>query len=250
MSENPSIAIDGYCECGCGEKTGLADRDRPKQRWRAGKPKLYIKGHTHRGSRHPQWKGGRSMQGGYVVVYDPSHPRANVDGYVPEHISLATKALGRPLPNGVEVHHFDRNRRNNSPYNLVVCPDKDYHMLLHVRQRADDACGNPDWRKCTLCKQYDVKANLNRIKKDRNTREYYHASCSRERHHRRKAPLTREKVSVYKGVSFEARTNKWYARIHIDGKTISLGYFTTELAAAKAHQRAKENFDKAKRGAS
>lgn len=79
---------------------------------------------------------------------------------VDEHILIAEKALGRKLPEGVEIHHVDGNGFNNSPNNLVICPDSAYHNLLHQRQRAFDACGNYNWRKCPYCKQYDDPANL------------------------------------------------------------------------------------------
>lgn len=54
-----------------------------------------------------------------------------------EHIFLAEKALGKPLPTGAVVHHMDNNPANNyEPFNLVICPDQDYHLLLHRRALA------------------------------------------------------------------------------------------------------------------
>lgn len=79
---------------------------------------------------------------------------------VSPHVAIAEQALGKKLPFGAEVHHVDENPSNNEPSNLVVCPDAAYHKLLHQRQRAFDACGNYDWRKCHICKQYDDPANL------------------------------------------------------------------------------------------
>lgn len=77
-----------------------------------------------------------------------------------EHIAIAEKAMGRPLPPKAEVHHVDGDKANNAPTNLVVCPDRAYHMLLHLRQRAYDACGHSDWRKCWLCQKYDKPDNM------------------------------------------------------------------------------------------
>lgn len=97
--------------------------------------------------------GSGNIRNGYV--------RRSVSGvYKTEHICIVEKALGHPLPPGAEVHHLDKNRSNNTPTNLVVCPDKSYHRLLHRRADAYAACGNYDWRKCSICKQWDEPANL------------------------------------------------------------------------------------------
>ena len=63
---------------------------------------------------------------------------------------IITAILKRPIPFGVEIHHVDGDNCNNKHTNLVVCPNKTYHKLLHTRQNALDACGNPDWRKCVF----------------------------------------------------------------------------------------------------
>lgn len=76
------------------------------------------------------------------------------------HVLIAERALGRRLPKGVEIHHVDGNRGNDNPSNLVICPDKAYHALLHVRTSALNECGNANWRKCHICKKYDKPSRL------------------------------------------------------------------------------------------
>jgi hypothetical protein len=100
----------------------------------------------------------------YIGLYLPCHGKASLFGYVYEHVFIAEKALGKSLPKGVNIHHVDEDPGNNANSNLVICQDQSYHLLLHSRRDALLACGNPNWRRCTICKKYDdptimVKAN-------------------------------------------------------------------------------------------
>lgn len=76
------------------------------------------------------------------------------------HVEVAEKALGRPLPKGAIVHHANEDKHDNRPSNLVICPSRAYHNLLHRRMRALDACGHADWLKCSICGKYDDPQNL------------------------------------------------------------------------------------------
>lgn len=88
----------------------------------------------------------------------------NADGYVQvqrnggqtrEHIVVAELALGKRLPARAVVHHLDEDPTNNERSNLVICPNQSYHLLLHQRLRALEACGNANYRRCPFCKTYD-----------------------------------------------------------------------------------------------
>jgi hypothetical protein len=82
-----------------------------------------------------------------------SYPAAAVGDRVERiHILRAEKALGRALPHGVEVHHADGSKAADAP--LVICPDRAYHRLLHVRMRIQAAGGDPNTQRvCSTCKQ-------------------------------------------------------------------------------------------------
>ncbi len=69
------------------------------------------------------------------------------------HVAIAEAALGKPLPIGAQVHHVDGDKWNNTPSNLVICQDRAYHFLLHVRDRVRRLGGNPNTqRTCADCK--------------------------------------------------------------------------------------------------
>lgn len=87
------------------------------------------------GPRNHNWKGGRTVDPrGYVLIKRPDHPRADVRGYVYEHILVAEEMLGRPILPTEEVHHDDENPSNNKPGNLVVTSGKPEHRFRHRKR--------------------------------------------------------------------------------------------------------------------
>jgi hypothetical protein len=114
-----------------------------------------------RGAAHPSWKGNtKRMTLGYMHTRTRGHPRADKNGYVREHILIVELARQQELRSTAPVHHVNEDKTDNRNENLVACDSTGYHQLLHKRQRALDACGNANWRKCRHCKRYDAPENL------------------------------------------------------------------------------------------
>ena len=98
-----------------------------------------------------------------------------------QHVYIAETALGHSLPKGAQVHHVDENCQNNTPSNLVICPDQAYHSLLHQRTDALDACGHADWKKCRYCQQWDEPKNMYV-----HPATVYHLQCRRDNYRKNK----------------------------------------------------------------
>lgn len=179
MSEENEIPY-GYCHCGCGQKTEICSKTWTEIGWKKGEPKKWIKGHhskVRKGELSSNWNGGKGIDGsGYIRLSGhQDHPKSDGYGRVKEHILIAENVLGYYLPEGVEIHHVNGIRSDNRNENLVICEDRNYHRLLHVRTRALKECGNVDWRKCWICKEYDSIENL--IINENNTQ---HSDCKKK----------------------------------------------------------------------
>lgn len=93
---------------------------------------------------------------GNGFLYNYGYRGRSINGkIVLEHTWIVERVLGKKLPEGAEIHHVNENRTDNRSENLVVCQDRAYHQLLHLRMRAFAECGNPNWRRCIYCKRHD-----------------------------------------------------------------------------------------------
>lgn len=69
-------------------------------------------------------------------------------------------------------------------------------------------------------------------------------SCSRANNTYNRLKRNQKTTSKYKGVSLFKQTNKWRAYLNKKGKQIHLGFFKTEIAAAKAYDKAVKRYFK------
>lgn len=185
MEESKKEIPKGLCQCGCGGRTRIAYKNIPKAGWVRGEPIKYINGHYRhknlssimppkKGKDNPSWNGGRTVHSqGYILIRQPDHPRAH-NGYVYEHILIAEKVLGKPLPSGAQVHHINGDKSDNSHGNHVICQDQSYHNLIEQRIRAYMACGHAGWFYCRFCGKYDDPINMHVVP---NHNYGYHRSC-------------------------------------------------------------------------
>jgi hypothetical protein len=93
------------------------------------------------GELNNNWKGGRAKHScGYVLIRMPDHPRANHQGYVPEHVIILEQKIGRSLRDDEFPHHINGIKTDNRPENLTVVTRSE-HMRLHYKDRLTDSHG-------------------------------------------------------------------------------------------------------------
>jgi hypothetical protein len=148
MAEFQHVTESGLCACGCGEPTTVARKTSTRWGVVKGQPIRFVHGHNAR-------KPGVEYR---TVV---------IDGRQREiHRVRAERALGKPLPAGAVVHHADGSRSEHAP--LVICQDRHYHQLLHIRMRVKAAGGNPNTDAlCTTCKRAKPRGEFSRSRSRR-----------------------------------------------------------------------------------
>ena len=78
-------------------------------------------GHRQVGKLNPRWVNGRFQDTrGYVMAYSPGHPRAKTRNYVPDHILVMEKIVGRHLCHPETLHHRNGVKNDNRPENLEL----------------------------------------------------------------------------------------------------------------------------------
>lgn len=91
------------------------------------------------------------LDDGYTTNRGYKARRIKGRGAVFDHVLIAEKVLGKPLPPGAVVHHYGDISDNTK---IAIFPSQAYHRLIHQRLRALEMCGNVDWIWCVKCKRH------------------------------------------------------------------------------------------------
>lgn len=84
------------------------------------------------GYKSHRWNGGVSKTTqGYIHIYFPEHPRANIRNYVPEQILVVEKHLGKFLQKEIAIHHINETKDDNRLENLYMFPNESEHQRYH-----------------------------------------------------------------------------------------------------------------------
>lgn len=176
----------GLCQCGCGGKTSIINKTDKRSSDVKGEYYRFIRGHWAKKyclkrEEHHSWRGGVHYYKGHTMVYQPDHPKAKKNGYVFEHTMIVEEILGYSLPPEACIHHINGNGKDNRKENLIVCQDRSYHLLLHRRMKAYQACGDANKRQCKYCKQWDDPENMYILLRKDYSYLTYHKNCYNNR---------------------------------------------------------------------
>ena len=143
------------CLCGCDQETKISQITNSKFGSIKGISNRYVHGHHIKGSNNPHYNNGKTYsKNDGILLTLPNHPNARKNGTVLEHIVICSAVLGKPLPLKAIIHHWDKNNSNNKSFNLLICQDQSFHMVIHMRQKAYEQSGHADYRYCNTCEKW------------------------------------------------------------------------------------------------
>lgn len=164
---------NGFCQCGCGQRTSIVKYNDPKHGYKKGDYRRYINGH-HIENMRPGYKSDIHPKicvicGKIFLPRKPSRQETQVacsarcrntyNSHVSQeqrwqklrdagegkayrktkgkhtHRVVMERILGRPLLPGEIVHHKDGNYLNNHPDNLELLNNQSEHASIHMKER-------------------------------------------------------------------------------------------------------------------
>lgn len=136
----------GFCHCGCGKKTTIADHDEPRYNARKGEPRRYIRGHGNcRPIEVRFWKYVAKTSGCWLwkaAVGPTGYGSISLRGKcLLAHRVGYELAFGK-IPENVDIHHICRNRRCVKPAHLKAFSPAE-HALEHVMDTVYCRNGHP-----------------------------------------------------------------------------------------------------------
>jgi hypothetical protein len=94
--------------------------------------------HT-RGSSHYKWNGELLTQDGYRLVrVGVDHPLSDPNGYVREHVLIASSVYGIDAVRGMVVHHINGDNRIE---NLQIISSSDHNKIHNIERFRDESTG-------------------------------------------------------------------------------------------------------------
>jgi hypothetical protein len=109
---------EGYCACGCGEKTWVATKTWARHGWVKGRPVRFVRGHHSRPAtpeyivdQNGCWIWQRALRNGYGVAREPA------GGQGPAHRIFYERFVG-PIPEGLQLDHICRTPACVNPEHL------------------------------------------------------------------------------------------------------------------------------------
>lgn len=67
---------------------------------------------------------------GYIHIYSPDHPNKDCRGYVPEHVLVMEKKIGRYIIKPEVVHHINEIKSDNRIENLLLFKNNSEHIKI------------------------------------------------------------------------------------------------------------------------
>lgn len=115
-----------YCDWQC--KTLAGTTNAIPGEWHNGKPKVH----------------GTDDPDGYVMIWEPEHPRAFHGGWVLEHRWVMEQQLGRYLETKEQVDHINQIKNDNRPENLRVLDPRTHQRVTAANAKINRAAARAE----------------------------------------------------------------------------------------------------------